>query len=148
MKYNLDIFGVSCVDPGYIYLVSNGDLIKIGKTNHPLRRLKKEARTWLPDLEIIAVKPFWGVTQTERDLHTALSSYWYHGEWCKISDENDRELLVEGMQELSDDDRDTNSVDFIYFMNSSGMAEFCIELSERQSSLRAFQKEESISRKS
>ncbi len=83
---DLKIFGVSKIDPGWVYLVKNGELLKLGKTKNPKKRLECDAKTWLPDMEIIAVKPFWGMSFVERRLHTALADYWYDGEWYKIED--------------------------------------------------------------
>ena len=54
---NLDIFGVRRNDAGWLYLMKSGDLFKIGKTKNPKRRIR-DAQTWIPDIEIIAMKPF------------------------------------------------------------------------------------------
>jgi hypothetical protein len=125
-RYNLDIFGVARRDPGWIYLFKNEGLLKVGKTTDSKRRIR-EARTWLPDIEILGVKPFWNVGSIERTLHEGCAPFWHAGEWFRIDNKNDYELLIEGFQEFYDEDRDSNSVDFIYWWNSSGFAEFSIE---------------------
>jgi Meiotically Up-regulated Gene 113 (MUG113) protein len=129
---DLKIFGVAKRDKGWLYLLRSGHLLKIGKTSNPTRRLSKDAKTWLPDAEVIAVKPFWNVSDLERQLHEAFCRYWYEGEWFKIDDQNDRAILIDGFREFSDDDIDVNSVDFIYWFNSMGMLEFSIERRARQ----------------
>jgi T5orf172 domain len=134
-RYNLDIFGVARRDPGWIYIFKNEGLLKVGKTTDYKRRIR-EARTWLPDVEILGVKPFWNVSAIERTLHEGCASFWHAGEWFKIGDTNDYELLIEGFQEFYDEDRDSNSVDFIYWWNSSGFAEFSMERSGRNISLK------------
>ena len=132
---NLDIFGVPRIDPGWIYIFKNADLLKVGKTNDPSRRIR-EARTWLPDMQIVGVKPFWNVSHLERTLHEGCASFWHAGEWFRVDDPNDYELLIEGFSEFYDEDRDMNSVDFIYWWNSSGFAEFSIERCRQNMSLK------------
>ena len=138
---NLDIFGVSRHDPGWLYIVRNADLLKVGKTIDPKRRLFREARTWLPDMELIGVKPFWNIHDLERLLHCGLAQFWYSGEWHKFPDGDCSEFLITGFREFYDDDRDMNSVDFIYWFNSSGMGELVMEQNHRQISLRKWQRE-------
>ncbi|WP_454616949.1 GIY-YIG nuclease family protein [Bradyrhizobium cenepequi] len=134
-RYNLDIFGVPRADPGWIYIFKNEELLKVGKTTDSKRRLR-EARTWLPNIQILGIKPFWNVSQIERTFHEGCAPFWHAGEWFKIDDVNDYRLLIEGFQEFYDEDRDSNSVDFIYWWNSSGFAEFSIERSRQNISLR------------
>ena len=93
---NLKIFGVQKTDPGWIYLVENQDFLKVGKTNNPVRRLEREAKTWLPDLTIVGAKPFWNVLRVERLIHEALSRYWYSREWYKICDKDEHDFVVNG----------------------------------------------------
>ena len=138
-KLNLDIFGVIRSDPGWLYLMKNGDLYKIGRTKKPARRIR-EAKTWLPHVKVLAMKPFWNVGELERMLHEGLANYWHEGEWFRIPDAQVADFLIEGFQEFYEKDRDTNSVDFIYWYNSSGMLDFPIERHHRQVSLRQFQR--------
>jgi hypothetical protein len=125
---NLDIFGVPRRDPGWIYIIKSGELLKVGKTKNPKRRIFSEARTWLPDLEVVGIKPFWNVGYIERTLQAGCSQYWHAGEWFLIQDKDDYATIIEGFREFYDQDRDMNSVDFIYWINGSGMAEIVYEL--------------------
>jgi hypothetical protein len=133
-------------DPGYIYIVEDRGRYKIGKSKCAGHRLKA-ARTWLPDMNLIGCKPFWNVSRIERDLHVGFSMGWYAGEWFKFDMEEDRDLLLEGFLAFSDTNRDMNSVDFIYWFNGDGMAEFVIERSRQNLSLPMFLKQESCSKK-
>ncbi len=142
-QYNLAVFGVRRQDPGWLYMIKNGDLLKIGKTTNPARRLYRDAKTWLPDMELIGVKPFWDYSRRERELHCGVANFWYAGEWHRFPTENNAEFLVEGFKEFNDDDIDQNSVDFIYWINGSGMAELLHEQCDRQISLRRWQREAS-----
>ena len=144
---DLNIFDVSRTDPGWIYLVTHGELLKVGKTKDPDRRLGREAKTWLPDLKILGVKPFWNISFVERSLHVSLVRYWYDREWYKIDDKNDYELIVGDFLDFYDEDKDMNSVNFIYWMNVTGMADFCHELHNQRLTLPKFRKQESDVRK-
>ncbi len=135
-RLNLDIFGVPRRDPGWVYIIRTGELLKVGKTKNPRRRLFGEAKTWLPELEIIGVKPFWNFGYVERMLHEGLAQFWHAGEWFRFPKNYDYEFLTEGFREFYDDDRDLNSVDFIYWFNSSGMDESSIERHSHKLSLR------------
>jgi hypothetical protein len=106
-------FGVTALDPGYLYVVENNGLFKIGRTNKPTLRLAN-AKTWLPDMVIIGVKPFWNIRHIENCMHVGFARAWYKQEWFKPPDESYCELLTEGFSEFHDIDRDKNSVDFIY----------------------------------
>lgn len=136
---DLRIFGVPKHDPGWIYLLAHSDLFKIGKTRNPDKRLK-DAKTWNPDIEILAVKPFWNMSHIERLLHEGLSDCWHKGEWFRFRDEDLREFTTGGLRGFYEKDRDANSVDFIYWYNGSGMPEFRIERNSRRQSLRGFQR--------
>jgi hypothetical protein len=74
----MPVWGIRRVDPGYIYIIENHGRYKLGKTNSTQARLRS-ARTWLPDMALVAFKPFWGVSHHERQLHTGFASYWYAG---------------------------------------------------------------------
>ncbi|WP_314961636.1 GIY-YIG nuclease family protein [Bradyrhizobium cosmicum] len=137
---NLKIFGVPTLDPGWLYLMRAGDLYKVGKTKDPKRRVR-DALTWSPDIEVIAMKPFWNVSHLERMIHEGLANCWHKGEWFKFPDEDMRDLMVDGFRDFYEQDRDMNSVDFIYWYNGSGMVEFQIERDSRRVSLRRFQKD-------
>jgi hypothetical protein len=139
---DLRIFGVAEKDPGFIYLLEHAGRLKIGKTVNVADRLRA-AKTWLPDCTVVGAKPFWNVSAIERDLHAGFSRGWYSGEWFSLDDELDKVLLIEGFAEFSDTDRDMNSVDFIYWFNSSGLAEFVIELNSQNLTLPKFLHQES-----
>ena len=124
---NLDIFGVPRKDPGWVYIIKNGEILKVGKTKNPRRRVFGEAKTWLPELEIIGVKPFWNIGCVERMLHEGLAQFWYAGEWFHFPKNYYYEYLTEGFREFYDDDRDLNSVDFIYWFNGSGLEDVASE---------------------
>jgi hypothetical protein len=119
-----------------------GARFKIGRTKSARRRLA-EAKTWLPDIKVVGIKPFWNFCWVERCLHEGFSRCWYAGEWFEPADESYQELLVEGFVAFSDRDRDRNSVDFIYWFNGEGMAEFVMERAAQGLSLRRFQLQES-----
>jgi hypothetical protein len=137
---NLNIFGVAKRDPGWLYLMRAGDLFKIGKTKNPKRRIR-DALTWSPDIEVVAMKPFWNISALERMIHEGLSDSWHKGEWFKFLDDDMQDFMVEGLCGFYELDRDMNSVDFIYWYNGSGMVEFQIERDSRGVSLKRFQRD-------
>lgn len=55
---------------------------------------------------------------------------------------------MEGFTAFSDEDPDRNSVDFIYWFNGDGMAEFLMEQASQKLSLPKFQRQESLNQKS
>jgi hypothetical protein len=128
------------VDPGWLYIIQNGDLYKIGKTTDPQRRLK-EARTWLPVGEIVGVKPFWNIHVFERSLLCGIANHWLEGEWHQFPDETYSDFLVTGFRMFDDHDRAKNTVDFGYWINGSGMGEVIMEQRHRRMSLRRWQRE-------
>jgi hypothetical protein len=137
---NLAFYGVPELDPGWIYAVRTGNLIKVGKTTDPHRRLLREARTWSPDhLEVIAVKPFWNISRIEYSLHSALAEFWHRGEWHKFEDVYWMNFFVDGFNEFKDDNRDSNSVEFIYWMNSTNFVESVRMQREYKMTLREWQ---------
>ena len=73
-------FGVRPGDPGWLYVLRSGDRFKIGKTKDFATPLKA-ARTWIPDIKTVGVKPFWNIKRVERTLHIALTDFWLDGEW-------------------------------------------------------------------
>jgi hypothetical protein len=128
------------VDPGWLYILKNQGLFKIGKTTDPGRRLR-EARTWLPDGEIIGVKPFWDIHKFERTLLCGLANCWHEGEWHRFPDEGWTEAVVQGFQAFHNHDRNKNTVDFGYWISGSGMAELVMEQNYHRISLRRWQRE-------
>ena len=143
----MPVWQVRRVDPGFIYVIESNGRYKIGKSKHIEGRLKT-AQTWLPDMTLIGLKPFWGVSYHERQLHTGFSRYWYAREWFNFEGASDiRDLLIDGFRAFSDNNPDRNSVVFIYWFNGDGMAEFPMEMDRQRLSLPKFQKQESCTRK-
>ena len=139
----MPVWRIHRVDPGYLYIIQSHSMYKIGKTVHSTARLRA-ARTWLPDMEVVGIKPFWQVSYPERALHAGFARHWYDKEWFEFKDEEGvQEVLVDGFRAFRDDDPDRNSVDFIYWFNGEGMAEFFIEMARQKLSLPKFQKQES-----
>ena len=143
---NLEIFGVNRLDPGWIYIVKHEDLIKIGKSKNPVKRIS-QAKTWLPGLVVVGVKPFWNVSYVERVIHAGLANFWYDREWFHFQDDEFGPEFIEDFQGFYDDDRDMNSVDFIYWVNGSGMAELVMERGQQELSLPKWLNQESNSKR-
>jgi hypothetical protein len=140
-------FGVSHGDAGWLYILRDGTSLKIGKTLNFANRIKA-ARTWIPQIGVVGVKPFWHINHIERTLHIALTDYWAKGEWFDFGDDEFKEYFLETFAEFCDDDINRNSVDFIYWMNSSGMSEFTLEHSRRSVSLPEWRRQEAHRRES
>lgn len=139
---SLSRFGVQPLDPGYIYVLSVGKKIKVGRSIAPAKRIK-EARTWLPDAEVIGVKPFWSHTALERALHVGLAQFWHDKEWYDFQDDDFFEYFIDEIRAFSDENINANSINFIYMMNGTGMAEFTLEESSSDISKRKFLRENS-----
>ena len=80
--------------------MKNGGLLNVGKSTNSKRRLFGEEKIWLPDMNLIAIKPFWNTGSLERELHSGLAQYWYSGEWHRFTNESDSEFLFEGFREF------------------------------------------------
>ncbi|MBZ9860007.1 hypothetical protein [Mesorhizobium sp. CA12] len=131
---------VAQVDAGWLYMILNGDLLKVGKTREPARRLR-EARTWLPKGLLVGMKPFWDIHTAERTLLCGLANCWIEGEWHQLPDPEMYETLLDDFRKFDDHDRNRNSVDFHYWIGSSGMGELVMEQNRRRISLRKWQHE-------
>jgi len=142
-KLDLKIFGVVPGDPGWLYVIKSGTLFKVGRTSSGDMSRLRAAQTWLPDMELVGIKPFWGISEVERAVHTGLSRWWYKGEWFQFTDKEDLAFFFDDFIAFHDEDRDRNSVDFRYWMNGSGMAEFTLERSRTGTSLTKFKRQES-----
>lgn len=70
--------------------------------------------------------------------------FWYKGEWYDFKGDEFEESFIDEFIAFDDTDINRNSIDFIYFMNSSGMSEYTLEFSTRKSSKLRFQREESM----
>ncbi len=140
---SLGNFGISSGDPGYIYVIRSGPRLKIGRSMDRTSRLR-QARTWLPDGEILGVKPFWNHQIVERNIQLGLAMFWYKGEWYDFKGDAFEGSFIDEFMAFDDSDINRNSIDFIYFMSSSGMSEYTLEFSTRKSSKLRFQREESV----
>jgi len=138
---DLKNWNISKNDPGWVYIIKNVGLYKFGKTTNPKKRIQ-EARTWIPDLEVLAVKPFWNVSVIEHAMHQGMAEFWYDKEWFRIDDDL-YECIIEGFQSFYDEDRDMNSVNFSYWYHGSGLSEFAAERADREERLLEFQRNES-----
>jgi hypothetical protein len=134
-------------NPGYIYIIEAGGRLKIGKSKHRESRIR-DARTWLPDMALVGVKPFWNVNYLEKELHEGLAQWWYEGEWFHPGNDPYLENFLFNFRAFSNDEtqRDMNSVNFSYWMHD--MAEVAMERSYRGQALRAFQRDISEVKKS
>ncbi len=98
----IPVWQIPRMDPGYIYIIEAGTRFKIGKARRRESRLRA-AKTWLPDMNIIGVKPFWNIDQCEKDLHEGLAQWWYSGEWFDHGDDPYREDFIDNFIALYDD---------------------------------------------
>jgi hypothetical protein len=106
-----------------------------------IRRRLREAQTWLPDGEVVGMKPFWTIHQFERTLLCGIANAWHEGEWHRFPDASWSDPLIEGFRQFDDHDRNKNTVDFGYWIGSSGMGELIAEQNYRRISLRRWQQE-------
>lgn len=139
-------FFVEPIDPGYLYYFEKDGKYKIGRTTNPESRLRA-ARTWLPDINVVGIKPFWNVSAKEKLLHVGLAAYWSDGEWFGPFEKEVRFVIIENFAAFSDSDINKNSVDFVYWFNGSGMAEFVMEQNHQRKNRREFQRNETSVRK-
>lgn len=70
-------------EPGFIYFLRVGELVKIGYSNRPTRRLK-ELRTAM-GVEFDAFLAVRGVRADERIIHEALEKHRRHREWFVLA---------------------------------------------------------------
>ena len=133
-------YRLEAIDAGWLYMLKHADLIKVGKTKDPKRRLR-EAQTWLPDCELIGIKPFWKIHDFERTLLCGIANYWHEGEWHRFPEGSAGDFLTEGFQSFSDQDRNKNTFEFNYWIGGSGMGEVVMEQNHRRVTLRRFQRD-------
>lgn len=132
-------------DPGYVYVIEDQGRLKIGKTKDAITRMRA-ASTWLPDMKLLACKPFWHVSEVEHYIHAGFSAFWYSGEWF-VPDDDARECLLFFFSYLSDTDHSENTRDFARWCNSDGLSESIMEHGRQGVSLRKFLKDTSFSKK-
>lgn len=135
-------FGAA-VDPGFIYLLRDRGRYKVGRTTSPSYRLRV-ARTWIPDIEILAMKPFWYHSEFESFIHVGLAMFAYKGEWFDYEGDEFEEIFISEFQYFTDEDPVRNTHSFPYFLNGTAMSEFTLEWSGRKVSKRRFLKENSF----
>lgn len=133
---DISVWRIRQVDFGYLYIFKHRNRFKVGKTTNPLKRIR-DARTWIPDVQVLGVKPFWGVSHHERLLHCGLAQFWLGGEWFEFPDES-YDTLFEEFAEFYDEDPDWNTIDFIYWFNGTGLGELVQEQNHRKVSLRTW----------
>ncbi len=133
------VFGIPRRDPGFLYMFESEGRYKVGRTTNPKSRVSA-ARTWLPSAKLIGVKPFWQHRGAEFYLHLGFAQTWLTQEWFAAPDEGYQECMVEEFQAFSDTEIDRNSVDFVYWINGSGMSELIREFNECGVSKAAFLK--------
>lgn len=141
------IWQIPRIDPGYLYIVQASGRLKIGKSKNRTSRIRA-AKTWLPDMKLVGVKPFWIISQLEKSLHEGLAQWWYEGEWFHPGRDPYLSDFLFNFCAFSDDDtrRDANSINFMHWMND--FSEGSMERASRQLRLRAFQRDVSDVKKS
>lgn len=130
-------------DPGYIYLLKDRGRYKVGRTKSPDHRLRV-ARTWIPDIEVIGMKPFWFHTELESYLHVGLAMFSYNGEWFDFGGDDFEEQFLDEFKFFTDEDPIKNTRSFVYFVNGTGMNELTLEWLSQGSSKRQFLRETSF----
>ncbi|MBW0368276.1 GIY-YIG nuclease family protein [Ensifer adhaerens] len=135
-------FGIASGDPGYIYVLRSQSRLKVGRSTGKSDRLR-QARTWIPDAEVLGIKPFWNHRDVEKYLQLGLSMFWYKGEWYDFKGDEFEGWFLDEFVAFDDVDINRNSINFIYFMNSSGMSEYTLEFSQQGVSKARFQRDES-----
>ena len=130
-------------DPGYIYLLKDRGRYKIGRTKSPTHRLRV-ARTWIPDIEVLGMKPFWFHTEFEAYMHVGLAMFAYKGEWFDFEGDEFEEVFINEFKFFSDDNPIRNTQSFAYFVNGTGMNELTLEWSRQGKSKRQFLQETSF----
>lgn len=71
-----------CTEPGFVYFVQSGDLIKIGQTHDVIRRMRDLQAQTATELRLITLtRGVW----FERFLHSQFARSRHHGEWFTAS---------------------------------------------------------------
>lgn len=130
-------------DPGYIYLLKDRGRYKVGRTKSPKHRLRV-ARTWIPDIQVIGMKPFWFHIELEAYVHVGLAQFSYKGEWFDFEGDDFEEQFVGEFKFFSDEDPISNARSFAYFVNGTGMNELTLVWSRQGNSKRRFLSEASF----
>ena len=92
-------------------------------------------------MEVIGVKPFWNHRFLENSLHIGLANFWKSNEWYDFGQDEFFAYFLDEFRTFSNGDINRNSVNFIYMMNGTGMAEFTIEQSQQGTPKKRFLRE-------
>ena len=128
---SLSNFYVQPIDPGFIYVIQHTEMLKIGRSINPRKRIK-EAKTWIPDMRIIGIKPFWNHREKENSIHIGLAQFWKQSEWYDFGNDEFFEYFLDEFRAFDDQDINSNSLNFTYMMNGTGMSEFTLEQSRER----------------
>lgn len=127
-------------DPGYIYVLRDRGRYKVGRSTRPKNRIRN-ARTWIPDLEIIGVKPFWFHSSLETYLQVGLAQFSFQREWFEFNGDEFENHFTEAWTSFKDKHPELNNRDFTYFINGTGMADFTLMWSSQHTSKSKFLRE-------
>lgn len=130
-------------DPGFIYLLRDRGRYKVGRTTSPKHRLSV-ARTWIPDIEVIGMKPFWFHSELESYVHVGLAMFSYKGEWFDFEGDEFEEQFIDEFKFFTEENPIKNTRSFTYFINGTGMNELTLEWSRLGNSKRQFLRETSF----
>lgn len=136
----IPVWQIPRVEAGYLYIIRETGRLKIGKSKDRASRIRA-AKTWLPDMTLVGVKPFWLINEFEKCLHEGLAQWWYEGEWFHPGKDPYLVDFLHNFRAFSDDDvrRDMNSINFVHWMND--LSEMAAERASLRQSLRAFQRD-------
>lgn len=129
--------------PGYIYLLKDRGRYKVGRTESPIHRLRA-AKTWIPDIEQVGMKPFWFHRELESYIQVGLAMFSYKGEWFDFEGDEFEHTFVAEFKFFSDNNPVSNTRSFAYFINGTGMNELTLEWSREGTSKRRFLRESSF----
>ena len=82
----------------YVYFITDGQYVKIGRTNNVKQRLSCLQTSSAVQLRIISIIPcmeYWISKDIERDLHCYFGEYHTSGEWFNILDNADYLSIVD-----------------------------------------------------
>ncbi|MGY3670932.1 GIY-YIG nuclease family protein (plasmid) [Marinovum sp. KMM 9989] len=129
-------------DPGFIYLFSDRGRYKVGRTIAPEKRIKA-ARTWIPDIQVIGMKPFWFHSELESYIHVGLAAFAFDREWFDFEGDEFKQEFIDEFSFFKDEDPIGNTRSFAYFVNGTGMNGFTLDWSSQGCSKRQFLRDNS-----
>ena len=101
----IPVWNIPRLDAGFIYVIKDSNRLKIGKSVTPRTRIQ-EAKTWLPEMVLVGVKPFWNINTIEKNLHESLAQWWFDKEWFKFNDDTYQEQFIDNFVAFSDQELD------------------------------------------